>query len=69
MVPETKTKKRRPGRPQAIPPHLEQAVVDLYDGGLGYRLIAQELRNTYRLRVHFTTVKRLLVRLGRVKLQ
>jgi transposase len=58
------SKVRRPGRPRAIPSKLEPAVVELHKRGYGYRAVARILRNEYGISADFSTVKRVLKRLG-----
>ena len=50
---------RRPGRPRAIPRTLIPRVLTLYQGGLGYRAIARELRAD-GISVDWSTVRRLI---------
>jgi hypothetical protein len=69
MVAETQTRKQKPGRPRATPEYLERVVADLYGPACGYRKIARVLRGDYHLKVHWTTVKRALVRHSKVQLQ
>ena len=60
-------KARRLGRPRAIPQDLEPVVVELYDGGYGNQAIARILNTTeYGLNVHFSSVRKTLMRLGKV---
>ena len=58
---------RKPGRPRAIPKEYEALVVELYDQGYGYRAIARILREEYGLNPDYTSVRRTLIRLGKVK--
>lgn len=55
---------KKPGRPRAIPAKLEAAVVELYRRGYGYRKISNILESEYQIASHYTTVKKLLCRLG-----
>ena len=57
---------RKPGRPRAIPEQHEQVVVELYDRGNGYRVIARILREEHGLNPDYTSVRRTLIRLGKV---
>ncbi len=58
---------RKPGRPRAIPKQYESVVVNMYDQGDGYRAIARRLREPeYGLNPDHTTVRRTLIRLGKV---
>jgi transposase len=65
-VPRVKApeKFRKPGRPRAIPQELESAVVGIYKRGYGYRAIARILREEFGVNPDFTTVRRLLKKLG-----
>ena len=51
--------RRGPGRPKAIPPRLFATVLKLYDGGFGYRSIANQLQCLGVLTTH-TTVRRMI---------
>ncbi len=67
VVVDAPQKVRRPGRPRAIPVHLEPIVAALYEHGYGYRAIARMLAQAeYGLAVHFTSVRKTLIRLGKV---
>ena len=55
---------RLPGRPRAIPAELEPAVVEHYRVGYGYRAIVHILEDEYGLSPDYSTVRRLLKRLG-----
>lgn len=66
MVGEIKVQERRAGRPLAIPKDLEAMVLELYQAGYGYRAIARILRKEHGINPSFTSVKRVLVRLGRI---
>lgn len=58
---------RKPGRPRAIPEEYEAVVIDMYNQGDGYRAITRRLREPeYGLNPDYTTVRRTLIRLGRV---
>jgi len=63
---ETSISLRRAGRPRAIPEALEPIVMELYQAGYGYRAIARILREEHGATPSFTSVKRVLVRLGKV---
>jgi len=67
MVMSSEKHPRKPGRPRAIPEQYEPLVVELYDQGYGYRAIARVLREEYGLNPDYTSVRRTLIRLGRVK--
>ena len=59
---------RKSGRPRAIPKSCEPVVATMYDEGDGYRAIARRLREPeYGLNPDFTSVRRTLIRLGKVK--
>ena len=59
---------RKPGRPRAIPQQYEPTVVEMYDQGNGYRAIARLLRDPeYGLNPDYTSIRRTLIRLGKVK--
>ena len=67
MVISSEKHPRKPGRPRAIPEEYESVVVDMYDQGDGYRLIARRLREPeYGLNPDYTSVRRTLIRLGKV---
>ena len=58
---------RKPGRPRAIPQKYEPVVVEMYDQGNGYRAIARLLRDPeYGLNPDYTSVRRTLIKLGKV---
>jgi transposase len=57
-------KPRAPGRPPAIPSQLESTVIGIYKRGYGYRAIARILREEFGVNPDFTTVRRLLKKLG-----
>ena len=60
-------RERKPGRPRAVPEAFESVVVDFYEQGYGYRAIARILNSPeYGLNPHFSTVRKTLIRLGRV---
>lgn len=63
---EKDIRSRRAGRPRAIPDALEPVVVELHGAGYGYRAIARILREEHGANTSFTSVRRVLVRLGRV---
>jgi len=58
---------RKPGRPKAIPEEYEPLVGELHDRGYGYRAIARILRKEHGLNPDYTSVRRTLIRLGKVK--
>lgn len=58
---------RKPGRPRAIPDEYERVVSSMYEEGYGYRAIAGILRKKYGLNPDYTSVRRTLIRLGKVK--
>lgn len=58
---------RKPGRPRAIPTEIEPLVVELYHRGYGYRAIAGILRQDYGLNPHYSSVKKTLIRLDKVR--
>jgi hypothetical protein len=63
-------KARKCGRPRVIPPELEPLVAELYARGYGYRAIANHLRRPEcDINPHFSSVRKLLVELGKVNLQ
>lgn len=67
LVVPMKKYSRKPGRPRAIPEEYEPLVVELYDKGDGYRAIARRLREPeYGLNPDYTSVRRTLIRLGKV---
>jgi hypothetical protein len=57
---------RKPGRPKALPEALIPKVLSFYEGGLGYRAIARELRNE-GISVNWSTVRRVIKAQGRSK--
>jgi len=67
MVTSAEKHVRKPGRPRAIPEKYEPEVAAMYDQGYGYRAIARILRKEYGLNPDFTSVRRTLIRLGKVK--
>ena len=68
MVTPAEKYPRKPGRPRAIPEEYEFVVADMYDQGDGYRAIARRLREPeYGLNPDFSSVRRTLIRLGKVK--
>jgi len=68
MVETPEKQLRKPGRPRAIPEEYEPVVADMYDQGYGYRAIARRLREPeYGLNPNFTSVRRTLIKLGKVK--
>ncbi len=67
MVAPAEKHPRKPGRPRAILKEYESVVADMYDQGDGYRAIARRLREPeYGLNPDYTSVRRTLVRLGKV---
>lgn len=61
-------KPRKPGRPRIISKELENDVINLYESGYGYRAIARILRGPeYGIDVHFSSVRKVLIRLGKVQ--
>ena len=59
---------RKPGRPRAIPEDTEPVVVNLYERGYGYRAIARILNSPdYGINAHFSSIRKTLIRLGKVK--
>ena len=59
---------RKPGRPRAIPEDTEPVVVNLYERGYGYRAIARILNSPdYGINIHFSSIRKTLIRLGKVK--
>ena len=67
MVETPEKHPRKPGRPRAIPEEYEPLVAELYDQGYGYRAIARILREECGLNPDYTSVRRILIRLGKVK--
>jgi hypothetical protein len=60
-------KVRKAGRPRAIPKEVEPVVAMLYDRGYGYRAIARMLNTPdYGVNVHFSSVRKTLIRLGKI---
>jgi len=67
MVKEMPIKLRKAGRPRAIPEDMEPVVVELYGKGYGYRAIARVLNSSdYGVNAHFSSIRKTLVRLGKV---
>lgn len=67
MVMSDEKHPRKPGRPRAIPQKYETVVAAMYDDGDGYRAIARRLREPeYGLNPDYTSVRRTLIRLGKV---
>lgn len=58
---------RKPGRPRAIPADMERVVVELYREGYGYRAIARILREEHGLNPHYSSVRKTLIRLGKMQ--
>ena len=68
MVKPSLTRERKPGRPRAIPEDIEPVVVDLYERGYGYRAIARILNSReHGTNAHFSSIRKTLIRLGKVK--
>ena len=67
MVAPAEKHPRKPGRPRAIPEEYEPVVIAMYEEGYGYRAIARRLREEYGLNPDYTSVRRTLIRLGKVK--
>ena len=68
MVKPIPIKDRKPGRPRAIPEDMEPVVIDLYESGYGYRAIARILKSDeYGINAHFSSIRKTLIRLGKVK--
>ncbi len=60
-------RERKPGRPKAVPEDIEPVVVDLYERGYGYRAIARILNGPdYGVNVHFSSIRKTLIRLAKV---
>jgi DNA-binding NarL/FixJ family response regulator len=67
MVKDLPIKQRKAGRPRAIPEDMEPVVVELYDKGYGYRAIARILNTSdYGINAHFSSIRKTLIRLGKV---
>jgi hypothetical protein len=67
MVEEMPVKQRKAGRPRAIPEEVEPVVTMLYDRGYGYRAIARILNSSeYGVNAHFSSVRKALIRLGKI---
>ena len=66
MVKEMPVKQRKAGRPRAIPEEAEPVVTELYDRGYGYRAIANILNTDYGINLHYSSVRKTLIRLGKV---
>ena len=61
-------KDRKPGRPRAVPKDFEPVVVDLYERGYVYRAIARALNGReHGINAHFSSIRKTLIRLGKVK--
>jgi len=58
---------KKPGRPRVIPVGIESLVVELYQRGYGYRTIASILRQDYGLNPHYSSVRKTLIRLGKLR--
>ena len=60
------TKTRLPGRPRAIPEHIELVATNLWQKGYVYRAIARILNTSeYGINTH-SSVRKTLIRLGKV---
>lgn len=67
MVKKMPVKSRKPGRSRAIPEEYEQVVGELWERGYGYHAIARILQTgDYGLNPHFSSVRKTLIRLGKV---
>ena len=67
MVKPMPIKARKPGRPRAVPEDIEPVVVEQWERGYGYRAIARILNSPeYGINVHFSSVRKTLIRLGKV---
>ena len=64
---EAAVKSRQPGRPRAILKKLESVLIRLYESGHGYRAIARILRLEYRINPHFSSIRKTLMRLGKIQ--
>ena len=68
MVKPMPIKARKPGRPRVVPEEIEPIVADLYNRGHGYRAIARILNSEeYGINAHFSSIRKALIRLGKVK--
>ena len=67
MVTGVPVKVRKSGRPRAIPENIEPVVVQLWERGYGYRAIARMLNTPeYGVHPHFSSIRKTLIRLGKV---
>ncbi len=66
MVKDMPVKVRKAGRPRAIPVEMESIVTELYELGNGYRAIANHMDSSYGVNVHFSSVRKTLIRLGKI---
>jgi hypothetical protein len=67
LVTEVSTNARKPGRPRVIPEDIEPVVVKLWESGYGYRAIARMLNAPeYGINAHFSSIRKTLIRLGKV---
>ena len=67
MVRAMPAKARKAGRPRVISEDIESVVVELYNRGYGYRAIANILNTPdYGINAHFSSVRKTLIRLGKV---
>ena len=68
MVKSIPIKAREPGRPRVVPEDIEPVVIDLYERGYGYRAIARILNSReHGINAHFSSIRKTLIRLGKVK--
>jgi hypothetical protein len=68
MITKTVKRPRKPGRPRAISEDMEPIVVDLYSCGYGYRAITRILNSDeFGINVHFSSIRKTLIRLGKVE--
>lgn len=66
MVRDMPSKVRKAGRPRAIPEDKEPMVAELHERGYGYRAIANILNAAEGINVHFSSVRKALIRTGKV---
>ena len=68
MVKSMPIKARKPGRPRVVPEDIEPVVIDLYERGYGYRAISRILNSPeHCINAHFSSIRKALIRLGKVK--
>jgi len=61
------TKTRLPGRPRAIPEHIEPVATNLWQKGYVYRAIVRILNiSEYGINTHYNSIRKILIRLGKV---